>query len=46
MLGSVRYDIANNQFDQSRLGIGYVDDCLMLSFNWLTGYTYTAQPPG
>ncbi len=41
-LGSARYDIANDQFDQSRLGIGYVDDCFMLSVNWLTGYTYTA----
>ncbi|MFZ0524395.1 MAG: LPS-assembly protein LptD [Xanthobacteraceae bacterium] len=41
-LGSARYDIANDQIDQSRLGIGYVDDCFMLSVNWLTGYTYTA----
>ncbi len=41
-LGSARYDIANDQFDQSRLGFGYVDDCFMLSVNWLTGYTYTA----
>jgi LPS-assembly protein len=22
------------------LGLGYVDDCLLLSINWLTGYTY------
>ncbi len=42
VLGSARYDIANDQFDQSRLGLGYVDDCFMLSVNWLTGYTYTA----
>jgi LPS-assembly protein len=41
VLGSLRYDIANNQFDQSRVGVGYVDDCFMLSVNWLTGYTYT-----
>ena len=41
-LGSARYDIANDQIDQSRLGLGYVDDCFMLSVNWLTGYTYTA----
>jgi LPS-assembly protein len=40
-LGSLRYDIANDEFDQSRLGVGYVDDCFMLSVNWLTGYTYT-----
>jgi LPS-assembly protein len=41
-LGSARFDIANDQIDQSRLGIGYIDDCFMLSVNWLTGYTYTA----
>ena len=38
-----RYDIVNDQFDQTRLGLGYVDDCFMLSLNWLTGYTYTAD---
>jgi LPS-assembly protein len=40
-LGSVRYDIENDRFDQARVGIGYVDDCFMLSVNWLSGYTYT-----
>ncbi len=40
VLGSARYDIANDLFDQTRLGLGYVDDCFMLSVNWLTGYTY------
>ncbi len=40
VLGSARYDIVNDQFDQTRLGLGYVDDCFMLSLNWLTGYTY------
>ena len=42
VLGSARYDIFSNQIDQSRFGLGYVDDCFMLSVNWLTGYTYTA----
>ncbi len=45
VLGSARYDIASDQFDQTRLGLGYVDDCFMLSFNWLTGYTYTTTTP-
>jgi LPS-assembly protein len=40
-LGSVRYDIENDRFDQARVGLGYVDDCFMLSVNWLSGYTYT-----
>ncbi len=45
VLGSARYDIAGDQFDQTRLGLGYVDDCFMLSVNWLTGYTYTTTTP-
>ncbi len=46
VLGSARYDIVNSQFDQTRLGLGYVDDCFMLSLNWLQGFTYTpTQPP-
>ncbi len=41
LLGSVRYDLAVDEFDQTRIGIGYVDDCFMLSLNYLTYYTYT-----
>jgi LPS-assembly protein len=41
VLGSARYDIENDRFDQTRLGLGYIDDCFMLSVNWLSGYTYT-----
>jgi LPS-assembly protein len=40
VLGSVRYDVIADQFNQTRLGLGYVDDCFMLSLNWLTGITY------
>jgi LPS-assembly protein len=40
LLGSARYDIIADQIDQTRLGVGYIDDCFMLSLNWLTGYTY------
>jgi LPS-assembly protein len=41
LLGSVRYDLAVNQFDQTRFGIGYTDDCLLVSLNFITGYIYT-----
>ena len=41
VLGSARYDLYAHEFDQSRLGLGYIDDCFLLSVNWLTGYTYT-----
>ncbi len=45
VLGSLRYDVVQDTFDQSRLGLGYVDDCLILSLNWLTGYTFTTGAP-
>jgi LPS-assembly protein len=46
LLGSARYDLYAHEIDQSRIGVGYTDDCFMLSLNWLTGYTYeTTGPP-
>ena len=30
LLGSARYDINAGKFDQTRVGVGYVDDCLIL----------------
>jgi LPS-assembly protein len=45
LLGSVRYDLAVNRWDQTRLGIGYTDDCLLLSLNYLASYTYTGTTP-
>ena len=40
LLGSARYDLYAREFDMSRVGVGYTDDCFLLSLNWLTGYTY------
>jgi LPS-assembly protein len=45
LLGSLRYDIVAHQFDQTRFGIGYTDDCLLVSLNFLTSYTYTGLTP-
>jgi len=45
LLGSARYDLYAHQFNQSRIGLGYTDDCFMLSLNWLTGYTYVQTGP-
>jgi LPS-assembly protein len=39
-LGSLGYDLIAHQFNQTRLGLGYVDDCLMVAFNYVTGYAY------
>jgi LPS-assembly protein len=43
-LTSARYDIFAHQFNQSRIGIGYVDDCLLMSLNYVTSYTYNGTP--
>ncbi|HXL66180.1 MAG TPA: LPS-assembly protein LptD [Xanthobacteraceae bacterium] len=45
VLASVRYDLAVNQFDQTRFGIGYTDDCLLVALNFTTGYIYTGTTP-
>jgi LPS-assembly protein len=45
LLGSVRYDLTVHQFDTSRIGVGYVDDCLMLALNYFTSFTYTGAVP-
>jgi LPS-assembly protein len=45
VLGSVRYDLAVDRWDQTRFGIGYTDDCLLISLNYLTSYTYTTTTP-
>jgi LPS-assembly protein len=45
LLGSIRYDLAINQFEQTRFGIGYTDDCLIVSLNYITSYTYTGTTP-
>jgi LPS-assembly protein len=44
VLASASYDITQHQFNQTRLGVGYVDDCLMVAFNYVTGYAYNGTP--
>ena len=38
------YDINAGKLDQTRLGIGYIDDCLILAVNYITNYTYSGNP--
>ena len=45
LLGSIRYDLAVHQFEQTRFGIGYTDDCLLVSLNYITSYIYTGTTP-
>jgi len=44
LLGGARYNLQANQFDQTRLGLGYVDDCLILALNYITNYAYSGNP--
>jgi LPS-assembly protein len=44
LLGAARYDINAGKFDQTRLGVGYIDDCLILALNYITNYTYSGNP--
>jgi LPS-assembly protein len=43
LLGGARYDINAEKFDQTRLGLGYVDDCLILAVNYITNYVYSGN---
>jgi LPS-assembly protein len=36
---AARYDIEAGKFDQTRIGIGYIDDCYMLSLNYIGDFT-------
>ena len=44
MLAAARYDLDAEKFDQTRVGVGYVDDCLILALNYITSYTYSGNP--
>jgi LPS-assembly protein len=43
LLGGARYDINDEKFDQTQIGLGYIDDCLMLALNYITGYSYSGE---
>ena len=39
--GAARYDLDASKFDQTRIGVGYVDDCFILALNYITSYNYS-----
>lgn len=43
--GAARYDLESAKFDQTRLGLGYVDDCLILAVNYSTTFNYNFVDP-
>jgi LPS-assembly protein len=40
---AMRYDIIAGKLDQTRIGIGYIDDCYMLSFNYIGDFTFSGN---
>jgi LPS-assembly protein len=45
--GAARWDMQANNINQYVVGAGYVDDCFILGFNYVTSYAYSAAntPP-
>ena len=38
--GGLRYDLHANQINTTQIGIGYIDDCLILALNYMTEFRY------
>ena len=43
LLAAARYDIQAHQVSQTQVGIGYIDDCLILALNYITDYAYSGS---
>jgi LPS-assembly protein len=41
--GAVRYDLHADKISQLRTGVGYIDDCFIMSVNYVTDYTYSGN---
>ncbi|RAI41602.1 LPS-assembly protein LptD [Rhodoplanes roseus] len=41
--GAIRYDIENSKISQTRVGLGYMDDCFLIGLNYITDYTYSGN---
>jgi LPS-assembly protein len=40
LFGAALYDIDQHKINQTRFGIGYIDDCFILALNYSTSYSY------
>jgi LPS-assembly protein len=43
VLAAARYDLRAHQVSQTQIGVGYVDDCLILALNYITDYAYSGS---
>ena len=42
LLGAARYDLKAEKLSQTQIGVGYIDDCLILALNYITDYAYNS----
>jgi LPS-assembly protein len=42
-LGGVQYDLRAQKVSTTQVGLGYIDDCLILALNYLTTYSYSGS---
>jgi LPS-assembly protein len=43
LLGAARYDLTAHLVSQTQMGVGYVDDCLIMALNYITDYAYSGS---
>ncbi len=43
LLGGVQYDLKAEKISQTQVGVGYIDDCLILALNYMTSYSYSGS---
>jgi LPS-assembly protein len=43
LLGAARWDLLARQVSQTQMGVGYIDDCLILGLNYITDYAYSGS---
>jgi LPS-assembly protein len=43
LLGGVLYDVKAEKISQTQVGLGYIDDCLILALNYMTSYDYSGS---
>jgi LPS-assembly protein len=43
LLGAAGYDIHAKSVTQTQIGVGYIDDCLILALNYVTSYAYSGS---
>jgi LPS-assembly protein len=44
ILGGARYDLNAGDFDQYRVALGYIDECLAITVNYATSFNYGFSP--